>query len=112
MMATVSELSMRQAEALKHQQEVRQQESALEQAYLRMEQGEAPSEEVAREWERLIRDELRKKSETEERRMVNSSFLLIFSPFFFSLTYYSKLKLMYNTKCTLKTKAMKMMCML
>ncbi|XP_071815869.1 coiled-coil domain-containing protein 146-like [Apostichopus japonicus] len=70
MMATVSELSMRQAEALKHQQEVRQQESALEQAYLRMEQGEAPSEEAAREWERLIRDELRKKSETEERRMM------------------------------------------
>ncbi|PIK60071.1 putative coiled-coil domain-containing protein [Apostichopus japonicus] len=50
--------------------EVRQQESALEQAYLRMEQGEAPSEEAAREWERLIRDELRKKSETEERRMM------------------------------------------
>lgn len=75
MMATVSELSMRQAEALKHQQEVRQQESFLEQAYLRMEQGEAPSEEAAKEWERMMRDEQRKKRETEERRMVHLLFL-------------------------------------
>ncbi|XP_072026353.1 coiled-coil domain-containing protein 146-like [Amphiura filiformis] len=69
MMAAVSELSMRQAEALKMQQDVRGQESTLEQAYLRMEQGEAPTEEAARDWERMVRDERRRLDDAELRRM-------------------------------------------
>ena len=71
MMATVSELSMRQAEALNMQQNVRGQEATLEQAYLRMEQGEAPTEEAARDWERMVRDEKRRADDMENRRLVS-----------------------------------------
>ena len=70
-MATVSELSMRQAEALNMQQNVRGQEATLEQAYLRMEQGEAPTEEAARDWERMVRDEKRRADDMENRRLVS-----------------------------------------
>ena len=55
MMACVSELSMHQANALKLQQEVKQRESELEQCYMRMEKGEAPSETMEREWLRSLR---------------------------------------------------------
>ena len=79
-MATVSELSMRQAEALKMQQDVRGQESVLEQAYLRMEQGEAPTEEAARDWERMIRDEKRRLDDAELRRMVRNIHFLLPTP--------------------------------
>ena len=75
MMASVSELSMRQAEALRMQQDSREQESYLEQAYLRMEQGEAPSEEAARNWERMLRDERRRADDVHIRQMVGESFL-------------------------------------
>ncbi|EDO49671.1 predicted protein [Nematostella vectensis] len=60
MMAMVSELSMNQANALKLQQVVKGKEQEVEQAYIRMERGEAPSEEAEREWQRMIRDEERR----------------------------------------------------
>ncbi|XP_038067979.1 coiled-coil domain-containing protein 146-like [Patiria miniata] len=69
MMAAVSELSMQQAAALGLQQRVRSQEAELDQAYLRMEQGEAPSEEAARTWERMVRDENRRKDDATMRKM-------------------------------------------
>eukprot|EP00058_Branchiostoma_floridae_P017304 XP_002602792.1 hypothetical protein BRAFLDRAFT_281931 [Branchiostoma floridae] len=69
MMAKVSELSMIQAEALKLQQDVREKEQTLEQAYIRMEQGEAPTEEAAMEWEKLLRTEGRRQLESQEKRM-------------------------------------------
>ena len=68
MMACVSELSMHQANALKLQQEVKQRESELEQCYMRMEKGEAPSETMEREWLRSLRDEERRRQDTEDLR--------------------------------------------
>ncbi|XP_072181857.1 coiled-coil domain-containing protein 146-like [Diadema setosum] len=70
MMASVSELSMTQAEALKLQQEARDGEARLQQAYLRMEQGEAPTPDAAREWERMLRDETRRAMDTETRKQI------------------------------------------
>ncbi|XP_041460505.1 coiled-coil domain-containing protein 146-like [Lytechinus variegatus] len=70
MMASVSELSMTQAEALKLQQESRDGEARLQQAYLRMEQGEAPTPEAAREWERMMRDETRRAMDMETRKQM------------------------------------------
>ena len=70
MMASVSELSMTQAEAVNLQQQVRTKEGELDQAYLRMEQGEAPSQEAARTWERMVRDENRRREDTTMKQMV------------------------------------------
>ncbi|XP_054752363.1 coiled-coil domain-containing protein 146-like [Lytechinus pictus] len=70
MMASVSELSMTQAEAMKLQQESRDGEARLQQAYLRMEQGEAPTPEAAREWERMMRDETRRAVDMETRKQM------------------------------------------
>ena len=75
MMAIVSELSMNQAQAMKLQQEVRGHEQDLEQAYVRMERGEAPSEEAEREWLRMVRDEIRRSQETNERKEVSRVFV-------------------------------------
>lgn len=54
MMAAVSELSIAQSLALKLQEEVKSKEIALEQAYNRMDKGEAPSAEIEREWLRTL----------------------------------------------------------
>lgn len=70
MMALVSELSMNQASAMKLQQEVRGKEQQLEQCYVRMERGEAPSEEAEREWNRMVRDEERRNKELMEKKEV------------------------------------------
>ncbi|XP_041349849.1 coiled-coil domain-containing protein 146-like [Gigantopelta aegis] len=70
MMAIVSELSMNQANAMKLQQELKSQESMLEQCYIRMEKGEPPSEEIFRDWLRYCRDEERKSFEQDEQRAV------------------------------------------
>ena len=70
MMALVSELSMNQASAMKLQQEVKGKEQELEQCYVRMERGEAPSEEAEREWYRMIRDEERRSKELLEKKEV------------------------------------------
>ncbi|XP_078000623.1 coiled-coil domain-containing protein 146-like [Glandiceps talaboti] len=70
MMAMVSELSMNQAQAMKLQHDTKEREALLEQCYIRMEQGEAPTEEAAIEWERMLRDEKRREHEQEYRRLV------------------------------------------
>ncbi len=74
MMALVSELSMNQANAMKLQQELRMKEANLEQCYMRMEKGEAPSEEADREWLKLIRDEMRRINDIDERKNVSQRF--------------------------------------
>lgn len=71
MMALVSELSMNQAQAMKLQQEVKEKEAELEQCYIRMEKGDAPSQEIELEWEKMMRDLERKIEEVELRRQVN-----------------------------------------
>lgn len=70
MMALVSELSMNQANALKLQQNLKEKEADLEQCYIRMEKGEAPSDEIAAEWFKILRDEDRRSRDKEEIRMV------------------------------------------
>lgn len=69
MMALVSELSMNQANALKLQQNLKEKEADLEQCYIRMEKGEAPSDEIAGEWFKILRDEDRRSRDKEEIRM-------------------------------------------
>lgn len=71
MMALVSELSMNQANALKLQQNLKEKEADLEQCYIRMEKGEAPSDEIQAEWFKILRDEDRRSRDKEEIRLVN-----------------------------------------
>ena len=61
MMATVSELSMYQATAMKLTQENAEKEAALEQQEANMEQGLPPSEEVENEWLRYQHDMQRRR---------------------------------------------------
>ena len=70
MMAMVAELSMHQANALRIQQEVKDKEAELEQCYLRMEKGEAPSEEIEQEWQKMVMDAIRKSEEKEAMMLV------------------------------------------
>jgi len=65
MMSLVSELSMKQAEAMKLQQTVRTMEGEVTQSYTKLEQGEAPSEEARLEWERQVRKETQAKYHKE-----------------------------------------------
>ncbi|CAD5119583.1 DgyrCDS8185 [Dimorphilus gyrociliatus] len=69
MMGLVSELSMKQAHALRLQQEVKEKESSLEQAYLRMEKNEPPSDDMEMEWNKYVRDENRRTKDMLEARM-------------------------------------------
>lgn len=66
----VSELSMNQASAIKLQQAVKEKEQQLEQAYIRMERGEAPTDDAEREWFRMIRDEQRREIERQANQQV------------------------------------------
>lgn len=70
MMAMVSEVSMNQASAMKLQHVLKEKEAELEQCYIRMEKGEPPSEEMEREWLKLIRDDDRRAIEHEQRRLM------------------------------------------
>ena len=67
MMATVSELSMYQATAMKLQQEKHDREVDLEDAAWRVKNGTAPSEETEHEWYRMERERLRRQEEAMER---------------------------------------------
>jgi chromosome segregation ATPase len=60
MMATVSELSMYQATAMKLQQTKHDREMELEDAQWRLEQGQAPTEEAEHAWYRSERERLRR----------------------------------------------------
>jgi len=64
MMATVSELSMYQATAMKLQQQKKTAEQGVEEAKWRLAHGEAPTEEAAREWQRLQQRELAESEQT------------------------------------------------
>ncbi len=71
MMATVSELSIAQAGAITLQEEVKTKELELEQCYVRMDKGEAPSEEMQHEWMRMIAQEEKNRQEKQNRQAVN-----------------------------------------
>jgi chromosome segregation ATPase len=68
MMATVSELSMYQATAMKLQQEKHDREVEIEDATWRVENHEAPSEDAEHEWYRLERERVRRQEEAMESR--------------------------------------------
>eukprot|EP00743_Colponemidia_sp_Colp-15_P002127 GILK01002309.1.p1 GENE.GILK01002309.1~~GILK01002309.1.p1 ORF type:complete len:926 (-),score=268.21 GILK01002309.1:247-3024(-) len=67
MMATVSELSMYQATAMKLQEEKEARERELEFARQRLDQGEPPTDDAEREWYRLERDRIRHEEMAIER---------------------------------------------
>jgi len=67
MMAMVSELSMNQAMALKLNQESKFKTAELEKCYMRMERGEPPSDEIEYEWLRILRKEVRRMKDLEEK---------------------------------------------
>ncbi|CAF3838730.1 unnamed protein product [Adineta steineri] len=67
MMATLSELTIHQSDALKLQQEKNVKDVELQQFYARMEQGEPPSEELEQEWQRTNEIEYRRKMERRIR---------------------------------------------
>ena len=68
MMATVSELSMYQATALKLQQEKHDQEMSLEDAQWKLDQGQAPTEAIEHAWYRSERDRLRRQEYAIQQR--------------------------------------------
>ncbi|XP_050405069.2 coiled-coil domain-containing protein 146 [Patella vulgata] len=70
MMALVSELSMNQANSMRLQQHLKENEVELEQCYIRMEKGEPPSDEIENEWVRFLRDQERRSLDKEERLMM------------------------------------------
>ncbi len=76
MMAKVSELSMQQAAAVRLQQQVKDSESELERCYMRLEKGEAPSDEAEREWLRQARDDSRRLRDSEAALMVSGHLTL------------------------------------
>ncbi|RDD46769.1 Coiled-coil domain-containing protein 146 [Trichoplax sp. H2] len=56
-MSKISELSMNQAQTMKFQEIVKERERVLEQCYVRIEMGEAPSMEIEQEWQKQQRNE-------------------------------------------------------
>jgi len=70
MMSLVSELSMKQAEVIKLQQQVRTAEADLNHCYSKLEQGDAPNEKIREEWERFARKEQQFEQERFEQEMI------------------------------------------
>ena len=69
MMATVSELSMYQATAMKLQQEKHELELEVQDATWRVEHGQAPSSEAEAEWERMVLEDERRRETRAARAM-------------------------------------------
>ncbi|XP_075713445.1 coiled-coil domain-containing protein 146 [Rhinoderma darwinii] len=67
LMSCIAELSMQQANYIKLQQEARDKEKFVHRCYTRMEQGLPPSEETEHEWKHLLRKDLRRQLEKEEK---------------------------------------------
>ncbi|CAL8338156.1 unnamed protein product [Arctogadus glacialis] len=67
LMAVAAELSMRQAQALALEQEVRERKEQVEECERRLAQGVSPGLEVEEEWRRLLRDRRRRQKEAQER---------------------------------------------
>lgn len=85
MMASVSELSISQAKALKLQEEVKTKELLLEQYYSRMEKGEAPSDDLEQEWLRFLDSEERLKNSKIPKSLVNNLFVYFNLEFFLNV---------------------------
>lgn len=73
MMATVSELSMYQATAMKLEHQKRDQQEELKQARELLSQGMAPTEDAEHEWYRMERDRVRRQESLMERQAAAAS---------------------------------------
>ncbi|KAK2892683.1 hypothetical protein Q8A67_012671 [Cirrhinus molitorella] len=67
MMAVVAELSMRQAECMTLQQEMKDKELELDLCQRRAEQGLPPSDSIENEWRRCLRDQHRRQADAEKK---------------------------------------------
>lgn len=70
MMAVVAELSMRQAECMTLQQEMKDKELQLDLSQRRVEQGLPPSDNTENEWLRCLRDQHRRQADAEKKARV------------------------------------------
>ncbi|KAL6473628.1 hypothetical protein MHYP_G00171890 [Metynnis hypsauchen] len=70
LMAVVSELAMRQAQALCLQQELRERELQLDSCQRRLEQGLPPSDSIEQEWQRCLREQHRRQADAEEKARI------------------------------------------
>ncbi|XP_058628699.1 coiled-coil domain-containing protein 146 isoform X4 [Onychostoma macrolepis] len=70
MMAVVAELSMRQAECMTLQQEMKDKELQLDLCQRRVEQGLPPSDNIENEWLRCLRDQHRRQADAEKKARV------------------------------------------
>eukprot|EP00054_Salpingoeca_dolichothecata_P024546 m.167510 g.167510 ORF g.167510 m.167510 type:complete len:479 (-) comp25047_c0_seq3:94-1530(-) len=68
MMATVSELTMFQAQSLQLQQQVHDKQLEVEEASIRFEKGLPPTEEAAKEWQRELRQQEQRQQENALRQ--------------------------------------------
>ncbi|XP_043092918.1 coiled-coil domain-containing protein 146 [Puntigrus tetrazona] len=67
LMAVVAELSMRQAECMTLQQEMKDKELQLDLCQRRVEQGLPPSDNIENEWLRCLRDQHRRQADAEKK---------------------------------------------
>lgn len=70
MMAVVAELSMRKAECMGLQQEMKEKELQLDLCQKRVEQGLPPSDSIENEWLRHLQDQHRRQGDAERKAMV------------------------------------------
>lgn len=71
MMAVVAELSMRQAECMTLEQQMKEKELQLDLCHRRVEQGLPPSDNVENEWLRYLRDKHRRQADAEKKARVS-----------------------------------------
>ncbi|XP_051543840.1 coiled-coil domain-containing protein 146 [Myxocyprinus asiaticus] len=67
MMAVVAELSMRQAQSMTLQNEMKEKELQLDLCHQRLEQGLPPSDTIEQEWLRCLRDQNRRQADAEKK---------------------------------------------
>lgn len=70
MMAVVAELSMRKAECMGLQQEMKEKELQLDLCQKHVEQGLPPSDSIENEWLRHLQDQHRRLADAERKAMV------------------------------------------
>lgn len=70
MMALTAEVSMKQASNIMSQKKLKEMEQLLELCYVRMERGEAPTEEMEQEWLKLMQREQQQKLQQQEKQLV------------------------------------------
>lgn len=59
--------------------QVKEREAELEQCYMRMEKGEAPNDDIEKEWMKKLRDQARKRQEKEAAMMVSEAYVQLSS---------------------------------